>query len=387
MNKFIVCACAAIITFSGVSAQNKAGDLFSLSGDISAIKEPVSWVYLQYAKEGKRITDSVKPKNGKYVFSGTINEPMLARVRAAYANSAEGQQRPVVPSRDIYTIFLQAAKITAVSTDSFSNVKVAGSKAHDEYEKLSGAMAEETKQMSELNTRYAELARAKDEKAIEKLIPEFEALDEKIGQKHRDYIQQNPSSPIAFYALTRFAGYDIDPEKVEPVFQMLPESVKKSSSGKEFREKLDLAKKTAVGSMAMDFTQNDTLGKPVSLSSYRGKYVLVDFWASWCGPCRQENPNVVSAHNKYKEKGFDVLGVSLDRSDAKDKWIKAIHDDQLWWSHVSDLQFWKNAVAVQYGIQAIPQNLLIDPQGKIIARNLRGEKLHQKLDELLGGSQ
>ena len=111
------------------------------------------------------------------------------------------------------------------------------------------------------------------------------------------------------------------------------------------------------------------------------KYVLVDFWASWCGPCRVENPNVVKVFNQYKDKGFTVLGVSLDREGAKDKWMKAIHDDNLTWTHVSDLKFWNNAVAQQYGIKAIPMNLLIDPQGKIIAKNIRGEELGQVVEK------
>jgi len=107
----------------------------------------------------------------------------------------------------------------------------------------------------------------------------------------------------------------------------------------------EISKKTAVGKYALDFTQNDTLGKPVSLSSFKGKYVLVDFWASWCGPCRQENPNVVKAFNKYRDKNFTILGVSLDRPNAKDRWLKAIHDDGLAWNHVSDLKYWDNEVA------------------------------------------
>ena len=123
---------------------------------------------------------------------------------------------------------------------------------------------------------------------------------------------------------------------------------------------------------------------PVSLSSFKGKYVLVDFWASWCGPCRAENPNVVKAFHQYNDKGFTVLGVSLDRPNAKDKWLGTIRKDSLAWTQVSDLKYWDNAVAKLYGIRAIPQNFLINPQGKIIGRNLRGDALLQKLATLFG---
>ena len=124
----------------------------------------------------------------------------------------------------------------------------------------------------------------------------------------------------------------------------------------------------------MNFTQNDIRGIPVKLSSFRGKYLFVDFWASWCGPCRRETPNVVLAFQQFKDKGF-LLGISIDQPEAKDKWMKAIHDDNLTWSHLSDLKYWQKEVAKLYGIQAIPQNFLLDPTGKIIAKNLNGEML------------
>jgi peroxiredoxin len=133
--------------------------------------------------------------------------------------------------------------------------------------------------------------------------------------------------------------------------------------------------------MAPDFTMNDTTGNPVSLSSFRGKYVLVDFWASWCGPCRAENPNVVKAYNEYKGKNFTILGVSLDKT--KDAWEKAIKDDHLAWNQVSDLQYWDNAAAKLYGVQAIPANFLIGPDGKIVAKNLRGDALENELSKIL----
>jgi peroxiredoxin len=152
--------------------------------------------------------------------------------------------------------------------------------------------------------------------------------------------------------------------------------------GKYIREQIDNGKVGAVGTEAMDFVQTDTSGIPVSLSSFKGKYVLVDFWASWCKPCRMENPNLVSAYERFKAKNFTVLGVSLDRS--RDAWVKAIQDDKLAWSQVSDLKFWNNAVAMQYRIQQIPQNFLIDPNGKIVGKNLRGTDLDSRLCALLG---
>ena len=139
-----------------------------------------------------------------------------------------------------------------------------------------------------------------------------------------------------------------------------------------------------MGTDALDFTQNDISDKPVTLSSFKGKYVLVDFWASWCRPCRAENPNVVKIYNKFKSKNFTVLGVSLDQQ--KDAWLKAIEKDNLTWTHVSDLQQWNNAVAQLYRVQSIPQNFLIDPKGKIVAKDLRGEDLEKKLCEYLGCS-
>jgi peroxiredoxin len=154
-----------------------------------------------------------------------------------------------------------------------------------------------------------------------------------------------------------------------------------TTPGQQIQDSIDFAGQPAIGSMAPDFTQNDTAGHPVQLSSFRGQYVLIDFWASWCRPCRKENPHVVEAFHRFKDKGFTVMGISLDKT--KEEWIAAIGKDSLTWTQVSDLKGWNNVVAETYGVRRIPGNFLLDPEGKIIATNLRGNALQNKLEEIL----
>jgi peroxiredoxin len=367
------------------TAQEKA-KTFKLSGKTKDLAFKPEWVFLQYRVDGEWKTDSVKTGDGKYSFTGKIAEPITGRLRVKYASDDKGNKIATVNTRDGATVFLQPGKIKVSSVDSFSNIQVKGSSAHTEYVKLAALNKPFDAQLTKLYDEYAVYRKAKDKENQDKTDKKIEEVDATKREKvYGEYVRNNPSSPIGLYALQQYAGWDIDADKVEPLFNSLSETNKNYPSAKRFMEDIAIAKKTGIGKYAMDFTQNDTLGNPIMLSSLRGKYLLVDFWASWCGPCRAENPNVVKVYNKYKDRNFHIIGVSLDRPGQKEKWMKAIHDDELAWTHVSDLKFWDNEVAKQYGIKAIPQNLLLDPEGKIIAKNLRGEDLDLELGKAIDG--
>jgi len=364
------------VLFAQDKKGSSAGKPYTIQGTVSQQQNPAT-VYLRMRKAGESFVDSAQIKDGKFTFTGSLQEPGLASLMLVQ----KGTEKPVSMSRDMLAVFLDKGVININTTDSISKATVTGSKANDDYKKLNDLLSDVNEKGAALQKQYRELAKNKDEEGIKKLEAQYDALDAEEKKIENEFLSKNTSSPISVFLLNQVAGYDLKPAEIAPLFKKLSKEAKNSPSGKELSKRLESARKTAIGEQALDFSQADADGKNISLSSFRGKYVLVDFWASWCGPCRAENPNVVKAYDKFKSKGFEILGVSLD--EKKDKWLAAVEADKLTWTHVSDLKGWKNAAADLYGVRAIPQNVLVDPKGKIVAKNLRGDELASKLEEIL----
>jgi peroxiredoxin len=348
---------------------------FVITGTLKHVPAGSPYVYVMY---GKGQLDSARVIDGGYVLTGQLAQPGIGNLFSVSPYLHESRD-----SRNHVAVFLEPANFSVEHIDSFSNIVVKGSDANIEYAKIKKQIDPLLAQEHTLFESYSKAHSSGDSAKMARLNQELISLDHavKIGVL-MNYAKNNPASPIALFALETAVPGEFDADSVGPVFDRLGTEAKKSEDGLAFEKRIEMIRNTSIGHPAPDFTQNDTLGHPVSLSSFRGNYVLIDFWASWCGPCRLENPNVLTAFNQYKTKGFRIIGISLDKPGAKDKWMAAIHQDGLLWTQVSDLQFWDNAVAKAYGIGAIPQNFLLDADGNIIAKGLRGEQLEKKLSEL-----
>lgn len=366
---------AVLLSPGALLAQDKVKEIpYQVQGTIA--QEKPTKLYFRIRKEGKMITDSVTTPDGRFLFMGTIPEPMTGQLFVSIPPTPDNP----MGRKEAAVLFLGGGTTTVAMQDVTSKAVTGGTKYQDAFNQLNNLTASVVKQSMELNKEYRALYNAKDEAGMKKLEARFEELEASHKAIMRKFLADDPKSPIGMYVLNLVAGYELNPADVEPIYNALSKEARATPSGKQFGYRLELEKKLAPGQPAITFSQNDTEGKPVTLTSFQGKYVLIDFWASWCGPCRAENPNVVNAFNKYKDKGFTVLGVSFDEN--KEKWVDAIKKDELTWTQVSDLKGWNNEVGKLYGIRAIPQNLLLDPQGKIVAKNLRGEDLDSKLAEL-----
>lgn len=354
---------------------------FKITGSVRGVEPSVAKVYISYAAGGQNVLDSSVVTGNKYRFEGVINEPTRIDLRASYA--AKDKSKPSM-SRDMITLFADPADIDIKSVDSFSNATVSGSKSNLEFDKLRVAAKPFESKVSHLLGEAAEYKKSGNDAALARTETSLEQLQAELKAKvYGDYIQQNPSSPLAFFALQQYSGAIIEqPKKSQELFNLLPQGVRQSPDGRRMEALIHFAQLTPVGSSAPEFTQSDPDGKAISLSDFRGKYVLINFWASWCGPCRAQNPTLIKLYDQYKEDGLEILNVSLDKPGGKTDWTEAIDQDKLTWPQVSDLRFWNNQVAKQYGVVALPQNVLIDKSGKIVAKNLTIEQISRKFKSI-----
>ena len=331
MGKFtnvMVAGALAILAFSSCAEEKKG---YVIDGQITDVKDGMMYLK-KYVDKTFVEVDSAVIVDGKFKFEGVASEAL-----AHGLTTRKESNRPMV-------FFLDNDAMQVSMNESGKELTIAGSEANDIF------------------LRNVKITRSK-------------------GYSLDSLIAAHPTSPVAAYFVVKDFAYKLDLDGMKAVRAKFDVSLDGSEYVNQIESMIARMENVQVGSIAPDFTLPDVDGNQVSLSSFRGKYVLVDFWAAWCPDCRKENPNIVAAWEKFKDKNFAVLGVSLDRN--RDQWLAAIEKDNLAWTQVSDLKYWSSDAAVLYCIRWIPMSYLIDPEGKIVAIGLEGEELHKKLEELL----
>jgi len=358
---------AILVLVTTIFSCRTAKDEYLIKGSIAGVE--TGKVYLQKLVAGQTETvDTADVVGGKFTFKGKMTMPDF-RILRLNEQDYFGQ------------FFLDNADITIVAQkDSLRKTKIKGIPTNDVFMIYSNEMEKLQNEVRALHNKYKTAMAAQNTGEAEKAKIDYQALLDNSLVFIKNFVKEHPTSIVSAYVTEEQLAPQIDEVELEAIVNKFPPEISSSEYVVKLKEKIEDQKRISVGVVAPDFTMNDPEGKPIQLSSLRGQVVLLDFWASWCMPCRQENPNVVKLYQQYHSKGFEILGVSLDR--AKENWLKAIQEDKLTWLHVSDLKFWQCAAAKLYAVTVIPQSILIDKDGKIIAKGLRGEAMAKKLAEL-----
>jgi peroxiredoxin len=360
-----------------------AQDTFTVNGNVKGLKNGDK-IYLFYQLDDQQKVDSAIVQNSDFRFAGSVSHAVQATI---CLNKNPLVNKPTPGEKlDFFHFYIEGGKINLKAADSLEHIAVSGSQINDDAGQFRKLRQPTEDKFTALNKEYDTTPDSlKTTKFIDDLKSREKRYMHELTVSGLEFAKTHPKSYISLLALQQAATDTIVSADAASAYSNMSPQLKNTPVGKSIPMLLASFSRTKIGSRAIDFAQESPEGKTVKLSDFKGKYVLIDFWASWCGPCREENPNVLAAYNKYKDKSFTIVGVSLDNPGKKDAWVKAIADDKLTWTQVSDLKGWNNIIALQYGVRSVPTNFLVDPTGKIIAKDLRAEGLNNKLAELFDG--
>jgi peroxiredoxin len=322
----------------------------------------ITELYVSYEIAGIRYIDSLAFNNKQINFYKVLYQPVAATI---YTDNSSVQPLSVILANE--ELLLDVGE---------RSIKTNKSQIQDDFLLLT----ENDRIRPNYFPLYGELSEKNDTVGLNKLGVVFDSLKNDDVKKSLDYFKANKNSLLSLYSFNRFTTFFADYSKIEKDFSLLPDWAKNSPDGKNILAIIEGAKSAQINTKAKGFTQQSSTGEKISLDAYQGKYILLDFWASWCAPCRKEHPNLIKTYERFKNKNFEIIAVSLDAE--KDNWQNAIDKDKLTWIQISDLKGQQNEIAVEYGVQSVPANFLINPEGLIIAKNIKGEELNRMLNEL-----
>lgn len=343
-------------------------DTFTITGEIKGLNQGNALLY-NLEETGPRLIDSSKIDNGKFSFKGKITLPEMVLLKI------DGK-RAGIP------FFLEAGKIRfKASADSLTGASITGSQSNDLFQQFHEEMHRYDEQSRNILDRYMQAKSNDDTGLMTKLYDANTEVDKERILFTRDFVKKNNESNVAIYIAATQLIYSMEADDLEQISTVFPNKLKDSKYLKLLSNQITALKKVSIGQPAPNFTLNDINNHPVRLSDFKGKIVFVDFWASWCKPCREEHPELITIYQKYKDKNFDILSVSIDEDMTF--WKDAVKLDKLAWTQVSDLKGLNNVALKQYGVVKIPANVLIDKSGIILARNIKPKQLSERLKQLL----